>query len=113
MKNYGGSLKNPIFRGGGGEGGVMRSQYIGGIAWKGWVGGLDSLQIWEGAWWKRGGDVFEGAWYPNAHYENVIPLSANPFKWSNTIKGFVGNSWRIVWVCLTILWVWRLKGFEM
>ena len=34
MKNYGGSLKNPIFRGAGGRGGggVMRNQYIGGIA---------------------------------------------------------------------------------
>ena len=35
------------------------------------------------------------------------PLSANPAKWSNmhtqTIPG-------IVWVCLTILWDWHLKG---
>ena len=30
------------------------------------------------------------------------PLSANPTKWSNTIKQFVSNSRRIVWVCLTI-----------
>ena len=29
-------------------------------------------------------------------------LSANPTKWSNTLKQFVGH--------LTILWDWRLKG---
>ena len=38
------------------------------------------------------------------------PLSFNPTKWSNTLKQFVGNSQRIVWVCLTILWGWRVKG---
>ena len=32
------------------------------------------------------------------------PLSANPTKWSNTLKQLVGKSQRIVWVCLTILW---------
>ena len=31
------------------------------------------------------------------------PLSANPTEWPNTLK-------QIVWVCLTILWNWRLKG---
>ena len=30
-------------------------------------GDLDSLQIWDGK--KEGGGVFEGGWYPNAHYE--------------------------------------------
>ena len=35
------------------------------------------------------------------------PLSANPTKWSNTLKQFLSNS-RRVW--LTILWGWRLKG---
>ena len=29
---YGGSLKNPIFRGGGGRGGVHKKQYMRGIA---------------------------------------------------------------------------------
>ena len=29
------------------------------------------------------------------------PLSANPTKWSNTVKQFVGNNQQIVWVCLT------------
>ena len=38
------------------------------------------------------------------------PLSANPTKWSNTLKQFVGYCRRIVSVCLTILWGWRLKG---
>ena len=28
------------------------------------------------------------------------PLSANPTKWSNTLKKFVGNSWLIAWVCV-------------
>ena len=41
------------------------------------------------------------------------PLSANPTKWSNRHRQFVGKSKRIVWVCLTILWVWRLKGYLM
>ena len=41
------------------------------------------------------------------------PLSANPAKWSNRHRQFVGKSKRIVWVCLTILWVWRLKGYLM
>ena len=41
------------------------------------------------------------------------PLSTNPTKWSNRHRQFVGKSKRIVWVCLTILWVWRLKGYLM
>ena len=41
---------------------------------------------------------------------NFNPLSANFTKWSNTLKHFVGNSRRIVWVCLNILWDWCLKG---
>ena len=36
----------------------------------------------------------------------INPLNASPTKWWNTLKQFVGNSWRIVWVCLTILWGW-------
>ena len=39
-------------------------------------------------------------------------LSANPTEWSNTLKQFFGRSRRIVWVCLTIIWGWRLKGYE-
>ena len=42
-------------------------------------------------------------WYFN-------PLSAKPTKWSNTLKQFSGSSRRIVWVCLTTLCGWRLKG---
>ena len=38
------------------------------------------------------------------------PLNANPTNWSNTLKQFVGNSRKIFWVCLTILWGWRLKS---
>ena len=40
----------------------------------------------------------------------VNSLSSNQTKWSNTLRQFAGNSWRIVWACLTILWDWRLKG---
>ena len=37
------------------------------------------------------------------------PLNANPTKWSNALKQFVGKNQRIVRVCLTILWGWHLK----
>ena len=40
------------------------------------------------------------------------PFSTNPTKWSNTLKQFVGNRRRIVWLSLTILWVWRLKDWS-
>ena len=40
----------------------------------------------------------------------INPLNTNPTKWSNKLKQFVGNSRLIVWVCLTILWGWHLKG---
>ena len=32
------------------------------------------------------------------------PLSANPTKWSNTLKQFYGNNWQFFSVCLTISW---------
>ena len=35
----------------------------------------------------------------------INPLSANPTKWSNTLKQFVGN---FPTNCLTISWNWRL-----
>ena len=37
-------------------------------------GGLDSFQIWRGAWQERAVGVFEGGkgWYPNAHYATAI-----------------------------------------
>ena len=53
-------------------------------------------------------DFFEIFLFPKILSLN--PLSANPTKWSNTLKEFVRKSWRIIWVCLTILWGWRLKG---
>ena len=37
------------------------------------------------------------------------PLSGNPTESSNTLKQCVGFCWRIVWVCVTILWGWSLK----
>ena len=41
----------------------------------------------------------------------VNHLSANPTKWSNRLKQFIGNSGQIVWVFFTILWGWRLKVY--
>ena len=38
----------------------------------------------------------------------VNPLDINPIKWSNTLKQFLHFFWRIVWLCLTILWGWRV-----
>ena len=36
----------------------------------------------------------------------IKPLSANPTKWSNTLKQFFGYCRRIIWLCLTVLWGW-------
>ena len=48
---------------------------------------------------------------PEASMESVLnPLGVNLKKCSNTFKQFVCHSRRIVWVCLFILWGWRLKG---
>ena len=44
---------------------------------------------------------------------NVNLLSVNFTKWSNKLKELVGKSRQIVWVCLTILWGWQLKGLGM
>ena len=38
-----------------------------------------------------------------------LPVPWNNFIW-NTLKQFVEFFWRIVWVCLTILWGWCLNG---
>ena len=43
-------------------------------------------------------------------YWALNPLSANPTKWSNTLKWFGGCWRRIVSVCLTISRGWCLKG---
>ena len=40
------------------------------------------------------------------------PLSANPIKWSNTVKQFVDCSRLIFRVCLTFFRVWHWKGYE-
>ena len=44
------------------------------------------------------------------HIWSEFALRASPTKWSDTLKQFVGCCRRIVWVCLTIFWGWRLKG---
>ena len=41
---------------------------------------------------------------------SINHLSANPTKRSNTLKQFVGKNLQIVWLCLIILWGWRIKG---
>ena len=46
----------------------------------------------------------------NGEYILFNPLTANPTKWSNTLKQFLGNRGRIIWVCLTISRGWRLKS---
>ena len=43
-------------------------------------------------------------------HTTLNPLILNLTKWSNTPKQFIGCWKRIVWVCLTILWGWHLKG---
>ena len=45
----------------------------------------------------------------SAYISALSPLCANPARWSNTLKQFVGNDQRIVRVCLTILWL-TLEG---
>ena len=152
MNNYGGSLKNPVFRGR-----FTKNQY--------------RFKVWLGE--KEGGSMFlmwGGGWYPNAHYETwlivakntnqgpkaphvYIPISLSKIAlqmWrdhsfsqrNKTTEWAVGiglfwesyqsymlnlytptpqngqtnsnnlsaKSWRIAWVCLTIVWGWRLKG---
>ena len=42
--------------------------------------------------------------------QNLNPLSANPTKWSNTLKQFVGNLPTNCLSVFDILWGWRLKG---
>ena len=53
----------------------------------------------------------QSAWhyllYHSLVLEDVNRLSANPLKWSNTLKQFVGN---LPYECLTIMCDWRLKG---
>ena len=49
-------------------------------------------------------------WKPLGGQRVINPLSANPTKWSNTLTQFIDNCRQTVWVSLTILWYWRLKG---
>ena len=48
-----------------GGGGSQKYKNIGRITLNG--GGLGQFADLRGAWQKRGGGVFEGVWYPNAH----------------------------------------------
>ena len=47
-------------------GGSQKNQYIEGISLK--RGAWTVFRFKKGAWQKRGSCVFEGGWYPNAHY---------------------------------------------
>ena len=47
-------------------------------------------------------------------HQNIFnPLSANPTKWSSTLKQFFDNGQRIVRMYFTIFWEWRLKVYEI
>ena len=61
--------------------------------------------------WKdvRGDCGDESLWQWFRLVLRLNPLSANPTKWSNTLKTIRPLLRRIVWVCLTILWGWLLK----
>ena len=52
------------------------------------------------------------AWSGLSMFEDIIPLSTNLTKWSNTLKQFVGNCQQIAWRCLTILRDWGLKSYQ-
>ena len=59
-----------------------------------------------------------GVFYPQAYlapcqkclWWSILKKIINPWKWPNTLKQFVGCCRRIVWVCLTALRGWILKG---
>ena len=42
----------------------------------------------------------------------VIALTVWALALQNTLKQFAGNNRLIIWVCLTTLWGWRLKGLK-
>ena len=52
---------------------------------------------------------FQGVQNGNISLKWANPLNAHPTIWSSTLKQFVDNSRRIIWVCLTTLWGWCLK----
>ena len=59
--------------------------------------------------WKKGYTMRANISMPLYSFIRIVfiminPLSANPTKWSNTLKQFVGKSQQIVSVCLIILW---------
>ena len=62
---------------------------------------IPETQLYSPSWGLNGKNIF-------ISFFNT--LSANPTKWSNTLKQFVSFCRRIVWMCLTILQGWRLKG---
>ena len=55
-------------------------------------------------------DTFYAVYTLYRYLLGIHSLSANPTKWSNTLKQFFGNIRGIVWLYLTILWGWHLKG---
>ena len=65
---------------------------------------------WRSLWHK---ELYLGWWRSPVPTQVVMkrfnPLSAKSTKWPNTLKQFVSYCRRIVWMCLTILWLWHLK----
>ena len=59
----------------------MKSQYRGRDCLKG-GGGLGQFADLRGAWQESGGGVFEGGWYPNAHYD----IDMRYFAWSKLFE---------------------------
>ena len=51
----------------------------------------------------------QGLCWSNANI--VLCISVSPTKGSNTLTQFVSSCRRILWVCLIILWGWRIKGY--
>ena len=74
MQLFLGGYEKPIYRGG-----LPKNE------------GLNSLQILVGAWQKRAGGVFEGSWYPNAHYvklflDRFLKNQNWAYPWMNSLK---------------------------
>ena len=63
------------------------------------------MKIWRDMVYLKKGIEYLDIYWDFANTFN--PLSANPTKWSITLKQLLSNS-RRVW--LKILWGWRLKG---
>ena len=55
----------------------------------------------------------QAVWNVNIGRKSINPLSANPTKWSNTLKQFVGKSRQIVWSVSNHFMELVLKGLSL